>query len=80
MAIKTNNAGFTEATMGDTSNGAELHAFLSSAEDDFRVSMKPHGNEYWYFDIRACEEAISFFTMLKEELKRRDKKVRDAFL
>lgn len=79
MSIQTNAGGFTEATM-DAPNGAELHAVLSGDEDDFRVSLTRHGSDSWYFDITACEEAIHFFTLLKEELERRDRLERDRYL
>ena len=73
--IKTNvnikPAFIMDANM-DADNGAELWAIYDDAQD-YRISLEEDDSNYWCFDEQTLEEAIQFFTMLKEDLiKRRE--------
>ena len=54
-----------------TRNNAHLHADRGSSTISFHVSMKHNSgedNSSWYFNSGACEEAIEFFGILRDEL------------
>ena len=68
--IKTNvnskPAFIMDANM-DTDNGSELWAKYDGMQD-FNIALIDGGEDGWCFDEQALEEAIQFFTMLRDDL------------
>jgi hypothetical protein len=58
----------------ETSNSAFLFATPAACRSEFKVSManSEEGHDdtdaYWFFDKKACEEAIKFFEVIRDDL------------
>ena len=58
-----------------TGNNAHLHADRDDSSISFHVSLKNNSGEdnpSWYFTAEACEEAIEFFGILRDELLKKE--------
>jgi hypothetical protein len=61
---------FVETVSLDASNGAELWAKYEGSFD-YKISLNEDLSDYWIYDEDAIEEAIEFFTLLRNDLIKR---------
>lgn len=63
--------GFMKAEI-ETSSKASIYAKSYADSSEFRVSLSPDFEDYWFFGAEDCREAAGFFLKLAEELDRRE--------
>lgn len=57
----------------ETQNNAHLHA-TTGGTTSFEVTMEDQDGDHhnsWFFTAEACDEAIEFFTLLRDDLNDR---------